>query len=304
MIHPGPASGDSAVESAPPNEGARVVALVVASGGCSLLGLILVVWLTEPLRQAAIVVLFALSAAFAFVAARGIVRRDVSREREIEKRANERHLASLGAMTAVISHEIRNPLAALKGNAQLLAETTRDDPKFRTRVDRVVKEAVALEQLTTDLLTFVRSGRLRRDATDVRVLVEQGIGAVGADDVVLVAPDEAVLAPIDRVRFMQAIDNLLRNAKQHGKAPIDVAIRTENAFVVIEVRDHGKGIPEAELERIFEPFVTDATRGTGLGLAVVRRVAELHGGDARADNAREGGARFTLRFPLSMTKAS
>jgi two-component system sensor histidine kinase HydH len=240
--------------------------------------------------------LFVACAALAVLGARAARAQTRANEAEIDRRANERHLASLGSMVAVLAHEIRNPLAALKGNAQLLAETTREDPKFRTRIDRVVKEAISLEQLTNDLLTFVRVGRLRRDATDVRVLVEQAIGVVQAD-VTLRAPETAVVAPIDRVRFLQAVDNLVRNATLHGKAPIEVEIKEDADAVRVTVRDHGKGIAEDRLERIFEPFETDATRGTGLGLAVVRRVAELHGGSAVAENAKDGGARFTLTFP-------
>lgn len=236
------------------------------------------------------------SAALAVLGAHAARAQTRVNEAEIDRRANERHLASLGSMVAVLAHEIRNPLAALKGNAQLLAETTREDPKFRTRIERVVKEAISLEQLTNDLLTFVRVGRLRRDETDVRVLVSQAIAAVSAE-VTLRAPEVPVVAPIDRVRFMQAVDNLVRNATLHGKAPIEVVVRDDPDAVRVVVRDHGKGIAADRLERIFEPFETDATRGTGLGLAVVRRVAELHGGTATAENAEGGGARFTLTFP-------
>ena len=221
-------------------------------------------------------------------------------ESEIERRANERHLGALGSMTAVFAHEIRNPLAALKGHAQLLLEGVEPGTKAHTRAERVVREAVALEQLTTDLLTFVRSGSLRRDPTDVRLLVRQAVEALHSADVRWSEPSMPVVVSIDRVRFLQMLDNLLRNAMQHGKPPVEVRLVMEPRMLALVVRDHGKGVSPERVDKIFEPFETDATRGTGLGLAVVRRVAELHGGSASVTTAEGGGAQFTVRFPLRL----
>lgn len=290
-------AADEEETAAPARKPPGIEPFGAASTLCALVGMVLSF---TDMPRVALALSFGLCVALALLSLWAAKARAETSEREIDRRANERHLASLGSMIAVISHEIRNPLAALKGNAQLLLETKPDDPKHRTRIERVVREAIALERLTNDLLTFVRSGRLRRDPTDVRVLVQQAVTTVGSSDVAVHAPEEAVIAPIDRVRFLQAVDNLVRNAMLHGKPPIDVNVTAERDAVVIVVRDHGKGIPDDKLERIFEPFETDATRGTGLGLAVVRRVAELHGGTAKASNAKDGGARFELRFPTEV----
>lgn len=215
----------------------------------------------------------------------------------LEAAKRDRHLASLGEVSAVLAHEIRNPLAALKGHAQILAESVETGTKLHAKAERVVAEAVRVEKLTDDLLAFARSGKLRTRSVDLRPLVTQAVSVVGPDAIVVRAPDAPVMAELDAGRMLQLLDNLLRNAVRHGKPPIEVLVDVQGDAVVVEVRDHGKGISADRLDRIFEPFVSDATRGSGLGLAVVRRVAILHGGRVTASNHASGGASFRVELP-------
>lgn len=210
----------------------------------------------------------------------------------------QRHLAQLGALSAVLAHEIRNPLASLKGHAQLLAERV-SDPQLASRVDRVVNEAVRLEHLTADLLEFARSGALHVVPTDPRAVIERAVQATEATriDVDFArAPEEW---PLDADRMHQVLTNVLENALAVTAPPdrVQVAAFRRNGNLVFTVRDRGPGVPDIERLQIFEPFHTTKTRGTGLGLAVAKRIVEMHGGSIDVHDAEGGGAVFRVCVP-------
>lgn len=213
--------------------------------------------------------------------------------------AAQRHLASLGEMSAVLAHEIRNPLASLKGHAQLLAERVEEEEPLRRKAGRILDETVRLELLTNGLLDFARTAALERREVElsalVRRCVEASEGAVEIDDAE--APARLVL---DGPKIEQVLTNLLSNA--HYAAPqaaAELRVASARGALVLEVRDHGPGVPAEERERIFEPFHTTRTRGTGLGLAVSRRIVEQHGGRIEVLDAEGGGACFRVTIPAS-----
>lgn len=241
----------------------------------------------------------ALAAASLLGVAIVLVRREARRNAEERKRERERRLASLGEMSAILAHEIRNPLASLKGNAQLLAAQLPAGAKPRAKAERVVDEAVRLEQLTNDLLKFVRTGELVRAATDPGALVREAAeSAAGKEEGVLEVDTAAAPAvwSLDPGRMREVIVNLVDNARAAGP-PVRVTVRADKRRLVIEVADRGPGVPEEDRERIFEPFFTGKTQGTGLGLAVVRRVIEQHGGTITVHAHAGGGALFRAEIP-------
>jgi two-component system sensor histidine kinase HydH len=211
----------------------------------------------------------------------------------------DRRLTALGEMSAVLAHEIRNPLASLKGHAQLLLEALPEDGKEHKKADRVVREARRLEALSTDLLDFVRAGQVERRAVDPSALLIESVDAVDPSrlDVDLDAAPESW--SLDPQKMQQVLVNLLDNALKasEGGKPPRATISVEEDRLTIEVRDFGEGLPPGEEERIFEPFHTRRARGTGLGLAVARRIVELHRGALVAKNHPEGGALFRLSIP-------
>lgn len=238
-----------------------------------------------------------LGLAFAF--SRSLAQREALAE-ELER---GRRLAALGTMSAVLAHELRNPLASLKGHAQLLAERVERDEVLRPKADRIVGEAVRLEQLMNDLLSFVRSGELRRTGTDPNEVLRAAVEATGEASVKAhYLPDRAQWE-LDPGRFQQALENVLRNAVQVSPAGqrVEVDVAQEGRSLVFIVRDYGPGIPEGDEERIFEPFVTGRLRGVGLGLAITRRIVELHGGSVSAKTHSGGGAEFRLTVPARGT---
>jgi two-component system sensor histidine kinase HydH len=215
-------------------------------------------------------------------------------ERRLEQ---ERRLASLGQMSATLAHEIRNPLASLKGNAQLLARALPEGERTRSKADRVVEEAIRLEALTNGLLEFARTGAIHREQTDPVALLREAAASVGDGRVNIDATGAPATWSLDRERLRQVLTNLLDNAAQAAESPVEARVSGERGQLVFVVRDRGAGIADEDLAHLFEPFFSRRVRGTGLGLAVSRRLVELHGGTIAARNAPGGGAEFTVILP-------
>jgi two-component system sensor histidine kinase HydH len=201
-------------------------------------------------------------------------------------------------MSAVLAHEIRNPLASLKGHAQLLAESLEGDSEKETKANRVVHEAIRLETLTTDLLDFVRTGKICRTQVNPADLIHRAAMDVDSDRIVAQTDAAPASFAMDGDRMQQALVNLLSNGLQASdEGKVVARVEGEADRLVFTVTDSGKGIPEDRLEDMFAPFHTTKVRGTGLGLAVVRRIVELHGGTVTASNAKDGGAQFRIEIP-------
>jgi two-component system sensor histidine kinase HydH len=214
-----------------------------------------------------------------------------------QKAAREQRLVALGSMSSVMAHELRNPLASLKGHAQLLVEDL-EEPKQRAKAERVVGEAERLEGLTTSLLDFVRDGPIERSQVPPAEIVTRSLEHLARDRVNLDLNAAPAALFVDAARLSRALHNLIDNALQatSDAEAVDLRIAGEGADVVIDVRDRGPGIPPGSEAQIFEPFHTTRVRGTGLGLAVARRIAQQHGGSLTGENHPSGGALFRLRF--------
>nr|HEX4314538.1 ATP-binding protein [Kofleriaceae bacterium] len=228
-----------------------------------------------------------------------LVRAELRRQADERRRERERRLASLGEMSAVLAHEIKNPLASLKGNAQLLVAMLPEaaGDKRHSKAQRVVDEALRLEQLTTDLLAFVRTGELARAPADPAAIARDAVG----DQPNVTVDTHAAPATwsLDAARLREVIVNLVDNAVAAGP-PVTVTVGVvgrDGRQLAIDVADTGPGVPEAERDKIFEPFHTGKVQGTGLGLAVARRVVEAHGGTIQVGRAPNGGALFRVVIP-------
>jgi two-component system sensor histidine kinase HydH len=226
-----------------------------------------------------------------------LVRWFLRRERLERQLDEERRLAGLGRMSAVLAHEIRNPLASLKGNAQLLARALPDGERLRAKADLLVDEAVRLEMLSNDLLEFARAGELQLKDVDPRALAREAAATVDGERVSVVAEDAPASWRLDPSRMRQVLTNLIENAAQASDGAVTAKVGRDRGELIFEVRDLGPGIKDEDLPRLFEPFFTKRIRGTGLGLAICKRLVDLHGGTLSAGNAEGGGAVFTVRIP-------
>jgi two-component system CheB/CheR fusion protein len=233
------------------------------------------------------------------------IRADITARKEAEERlAHQASLARVGQMAAIVAHEVRNPLAGIKGAIQvLMARRAPDDAELPVMRD-VVARIDSLGDLINDLMVFARPRPPRPSRFALRPLIEEAIAQLRRDPggaaVDMVMDGDAVIeADADLVRA--TILNLLLNAAQamggHGK--IAIAITTDDRFAVIDIRDSGPGIPEAIRDQIFEPFFTTKARGGGLGLPIARRTAELHGGTLTAQHPAGGGTVMTITLPLA-----
>tara|TARA_R110002096_G_scaffold436085_1_gene667109 strand:- start:26767 stop:27987 length:1221 start_codon:yes stop_codon:yes gene_type:complete len=213
---------------------------------------------------------------------------------------DDRRLKSLGEMSAVLAHEIRNPLASLKGNAQILekliAKEGNPDSKSAAKAHRVVGEASRIETLINDLLNFAKSGELRRLEVDPAALLQSCAASI-PDGTIEVDVSSAPKAwSLDEARMQQVLSNLLTNAVQVSDK-VSASVSCEGKQLVYRVRDYGSGLDESDVGQLFEPFHTKKVNGTGLGLAVAKRLVELHGGTIGASNADGGGAEFRIEIP-------
>ncbi len=203
-------------------------------------------------------------------------------------------------MSAVLAHEIRNPLGSLKGHAQLLVEDLNDQAVSADRAERLVNDATRLESTVNELLAFIRSGELHHADVDVAVVMNDAIGRVPE----AVATIETTLAPkqtawVDAGRLGLAIENVLRNGAAAGSGQILVGLALHKGRLRITIEDDGPGVLDEDREAIFKPFFTTKAKGTGLGLALASRIAQAHGGHLLlVTPERLNGAAFVFDLPL------
>jgi signal transduction histidine kinase len=215
-------------------------------------------------------------------------------------------------LTHTVSHELRTPLARILFNMEMMgpAEKNSEREQHQEEIRRNVDE---LTMLVSELLTYARFDREnynpRKEMLDLAPWLEE-LTARWNDEKESVRIDYRIVGSDDKVpiqanpRFLErAVCNLLQNAARHTRQRIDVTLETEGNNCTIHVDDDGPGVALADRQRIFEPFVRlvdskeSEAEGYGLGLAIVRRVAQWHGGRVTVENAPIGGARFTLRWP-------
>ena len=239
----------------------------------------------------------------------------------------EQHrLAALGTMAAGLAHEIRNPLAAIKGAAQYLevpsaTPSEHDEDGPAEFVGIIIEEVDRLNRVVERFLDYARPLVLQPTPVDVNQLAAQtleGLRRQGLPDGVqleLALTEALPLAPGDATLLHQVLENLLRNAVQalaslrDPEAELRVRLHTRlgHAFghgsgpstVDIVVEDTGPGIPEQDRDKLFIPFYTRRIGGTGLGLALCRRIVHAHGGELEVGARPGGGARFTVLLPLA-----
>jgi two-component system NtrC family sensor kinase len=169
-----------------------------------------------------------------------------------------------------------------------------------------------VESLLRILQTYTRPDVARPELLDMRQEVQATLNFVRPllehRDMLVVArmPEQSLGILMDRDRFRQVLLNLLNNACDAMQAggTIEIALSADQQWATLAVSDQGAGIPAAQLEQIFEPFYSTKNTATGLGLAIVRRHIEDAGGDVRCASRPGGGAEFTVRLPLQLTKAA
>jgi two-component system, NtrC family, sensor histidine kinase HydH len=255
---------------------------------------------TQLTADARRTLLLSLVTALVLVTAGGVFWRMSQHREQVEHQLeHQRRLSAVGEMAAVLAHEIRNPLASLKGHAQLLAERLDAGAAERQKADRIVAEASRLEMLTTNLLDFARSAPLSRVPADPVAVLRAAADDAGPARIDIDTGGVVPRWSLDPDGMRQVLANVLRNALQASGNEDRVQAHVEAARdqLVYLVRDRGPGLPPGQESKIFEPFVTTRATGAGLGLSVALRLVRLHGGTITATNHPEGGAVFRITIP-------
>ncbi len=229
---------------------------------------------------------------------------DLTPRMQLEERLREQTaLARLGEMAAVIAHEIKNPLAAVRGAIQVIGGRLPAGSKDAPVVKEIVARLDALNDLIKDLLLFARTPQPRVGSVAVLALIQMTLELLSKDPSfagvrTLVAGD-APLIKGDAELLKIVLQNLFINAAQamQGHGEIRVTIVPGDTIHEVHVIDTGPGIPSDVREKLFRPFFTTKSRGTGLGLSIARRLLEAHGGSIAVASPEGGGTHVTVTLP-------
>jgi two-component system phosphate regulon sensor histidine kinase PhoR len=214
------------------------------------------------------------------------------------------------ALVATVGHELRTPLTSIRGYVETLLDGDFDAPTARRLLETVRREALRLGRLVDGMLEFSMLELSTREHSAHCNVVEQieatidVVAPIAAARFVTIRTHlpESAPARVDGDACVRALTNLVENAVKHGseRGTVEVRCSCEERFVQIAVEDDGRGIAPAQHQAIFEMGFCSALPGSssrGIGLAVVKAIAERAGGDVRVETSSLGGARFVLRFP-------
>jgi PAS domain S-box-containing protein len=233
-----------------------------------------------------------------------IVARDVSEMRRMHERMiRHEHLAMLGAMGASLAHEIKNPLAAISCAIQVLRDGLSEEDARREVIKEILEQIGRLDHSVRDLLMFGRPWTPEKSPCDLRELVDRVNDASQASDVFariafeVHGPDRCIVHA-DATLLQHVLNNIYVNAAHAmpDGGVIAVHIEPRADSIRLRITDTGCGIPIENMDRVFQPFFTTKTRGTGLGLAVSKTIMEVHGGQIRLTSAPGKGTEVILEL--------
>jgi len=231
---------------------------------------------------------------------------DVTEQRRLQAFAERNaRLSQMGEMSARLAHQTRTPLTAAVLYASQLAHAGAEPERVQRYAQKILAQLRLLERMVNDMLCFARGASAGDEDVDLRALFEElkqtispQLGARASLHVLPLPPGSALRGSREALggALLNLIDNALRAAGDDAR--VELEARPDAAGgVTLLVHDNGPGVPEALRQKIFEPFYTMRSNGTGLGLAVVQSVARAHGGSARVEARPGGGASFSIHVP-------
>ena len=224
-----------------------------------------------------------------------------------ERLRRHERLAALGQLAATIAHELRNPLGVIETSLYLMRRRIHDEPRLTRHLDKIEKQARTSAQIINDLLELARDHAFSGERVALRSVVDEALAAVDVPDGITVECeiDDGIVLYADPNLLTRAIANLVSNSVSVMNDPVGTvtvsARRAEREEVEIAVADTGPGFDPDVIDRVFEPLVTTRATGIGLGLSLVQRVCERHGGRVDASNRPGGGAMVKLILPLTQS---
>lgn len=243
--------------------------------------------------------------------------KDLTQIRDLEEEMRRKEwLASLGEMSAGMAHEIRNPLGALAGAMQMLRKDLHADETSQRLMDIAIREATRLDTIITEFLQYARPPALNLGEYDLNKLLAETLDLVQHEArtrtnirIETKPSQEALVGQVDQDQLKQVFWNLATNAfdamPKGGQLTIATGCRSIDAggrkgdVIEISFQDSGEGISKKNLDNIFLPFFTTKKQGSGLGLAAVHRIVDLHGGWIKVESKEHEGSRFVVCLPRS-----
>jgi PAS domain S-box-containing protein len=238
------------------------------------------------------------------------IRNDITERKSAEVQLRDQAaLAKLGELAAIVAHEVRNPLAGLKGSLQVLGSRLPEHMHERAVVDMMIERINALSDRVNDILMYAGTTPPRLQTLAVRALLADVVSLERAargvkSPSIAVSGDDAMVAA-DPHMLREVFMNLLLNARQAsaGGQPVHVHIDSDGENCRVTILDRGHGIPADVRARMFEPFVTSKPGGTGLGLAIVQRLLERQGGAIALEDREGGGTAAIVTLPSRLDAA-
>ena len=232
------------------------------------------------------------------------IRYDITQRKRSEELLREQSaLARLGQMAAVVAHEVKNPIAGIRGALQVITSRMPAEARDRAVVGDIIARLDGLNGIVQDLLVFARPRELKLEQVDLTALVAHTAALIARDPTLaslrIHTPTESAVVLADREQLQIVFQNILMNAAQAtgGAGDVDVAIEPAERGWQVAIADHGPGMPAEVREQAFAPFFTTKHRGTGLGLPTARRFVEAHGGHIALDTPPGGGTVVTVFLP-------
>jgi two-component system, LuxR family, sensor kinase FixL len=220
-----------------------------------------------------------------------------------QRLAEQKSLAKLGEMAAVVAHEVKNPIAGIRGALQVITSRMPAEQRDRAILLDIITRLDALNRIVQDMLMFARPRALRREPIALRSLLGETASLIERDPGMLnleIGVNGGADIVGDREMLQVVFQNILMNAAQamDGKGHIDVAVSVIDRRCRVVIADRGPGMPDEVREKAFDAFFTTKHRGTGLGLPIAKRVVDAHGGSIHIDVPPGGGTTISVELPL------
>jgi signal transduction histidine kinase len=220
----------------------------------------------------------------------------------LAQQARVERLSTFGQLVGSIGHDLRNPLGVIETSLYILRSRLGGDERATKHLDRIGEQLGIANGIISNLLDMIRNRPLQKERVRLGEVLAGAAASVKRPPAVRLAVAGADALPEvdgDPVQLRQVFVNLLENAVYAASPQGAVAVRASasEGVVAVDVEDTGPGVDAATQRRLFEPLITTKEKGIGLGLALVKKIAERHGGSVAYSDRPEGGARFTVRLP-------
>jgi signal transduction histidine kinase len=224
------------------------------------------------------------------------------RENLLAQHARVERLSTFGQLVGSIGHDLRNPLGVIETSLYILRGRMGEDERARKHLDRIGEQLAVANGIITNLLDMIRNRPLAKEPVELVKVVAgaaESLKRPAGVSLVLEGLDALPSVEGDPVQLRQVFVNLMENAvfAASPEGSVKVRGRRDAGWVELDVEDTGPGVDSTTRQRIFEPLITTKDKGIGLGLALVKRIAERHGGSVSYSDRPGGGARFTVRLP-------